>query len=161
MIDSCLTTQQCNHRALLRRTHKGPDSFPRHSFRHVGHAGRIFDNHRPGSNLMESNHAEMNRFQGPEHTRASSCILIGCGIGCAAGLPTDEIMCLTSRRKRAMCRKSRDAKVLTGMRGRLWVDKRTFRRAKVQAEVIKPISFTGSWPRLRPALVSSGNKRRS
>jgi hypothetical protein len=46
--------------------------------------------------------------------------------------------------------KSRDAKVLTGMRGRLWVDKRTFHWAKVQAEVIKPISFYGFLARVEP-----------
>ena len=45
---------------------------------------------------------------------------------------------------------SRDAKVLTGMKGRLWVDKRTFQWAKVQAEVIKPISFYGFLAKVVP-----------
>jgi hypothetical protein len=46
--------------------------------------------------------------------------------------------------------KSRDAKVLTGMKGRLWVDKRTFQWAKVQAEVITPVSFYGFLARVEP-----------
>jgi len=46
--------------------------------------------------------------------------------------------------------KSRDAKVLTGMKGRLWVDKGTFQWAKVQAEVIKPVSFYGFLARVEP-----------
>ena len=54
------------------------------------------------------------------------------------------------RRNQAMSPKSRDAKVLTGMKGRLWVDKGTFQWAKVQAEVIKPISFYGFLAKVEP-----------
>jgi hypothetical protein len=46
--------------------------------------------------------------------------------------------------------KTRDAKVLTGMKGRLWVDKRTFQWAKVEAEVIKPVSFYGFLAKVEP-----------
>jgi len=46
--------------------------------------------------------------------------------------------------------KSRDAKVLTGMKGRLWVDKRTFQWAKVQAEVITPVTFYGFLAKVEP-----------
>jgi hypothetical protein len=46
--------------------------------------------------------------------------------------------------------KRRDAKVLIGMKGRLWVDKRTFQWAKVQAEVIRPISFYGFLAKVEP-----------
>ena len=46
--------------------------------------------------------------------------------------------------------KNRDAKVLTGMKGRLWVDKSTFQWAKVQAEVIRPISFYGFLAKVEP-----------
>jgi hypothetical protein len=46
--------------------------------------------------------------------------------------------------------KNRDAKVLTGMKGRLWVDKGTFQWAKVQAEVTTPISFYGFLARVEP-----------
>jgi hypothetical protein len=46
--------------------------------------------------------------------------------------------------------KNRDAKVLTGMKGRLWVDKRTFQWAKVQAEVITPVSFYGFLAKVEP-----------
>jgi len=37
--------------------------------------------------------------------------------------------------------KSRDAKVLTGMRGKLWVDKKDYQWVKVEAEVFRPVSF--------------------
>ena len=46
--------------------------------------------------------------------------------------------------------KNRDAKVLTGMKGKLWVDKRTFQWAKVQAEVITPVSFYGFLANVKP-----------
>lgn len=36
---------------------------------------------------------------------------------------------------------NRDAKVLTGMKGKLWVDKEQFHWAKVEAEVVRPVSF--------------------
>lgn len=36
---------------------------------------------------------------------------------------------------------SRDAKVLTGMRGKLWVDKQHYEWAKVQGEVVSPVSY--------------------
>ena len=32
-------------------------------------------------------------------------------------------------------------KVLTGMRGKLWVDKKNYQWVKVEAEVFKPVSF--------------------
>lgn len=37
--------------------------------------------------------------------------------------------------------KSRETKVLTGMRGKLWVDKQQYQWVKVQAEVMRPVSF--------------------
>ena len=37
--------------------------------------------------------------------------------------------------------KTRDTKVLTGMRGKMWVDQETYQWAKVEAEVIHPVSF--------------------
>jgi hypothetical protein len=37
--------------------------------------------------------------------------------------------------------KMRDTKVLTGMRGKMWVDKSTAQWVKVEAEVIRPVSF--------------------
>jgi hypothetical protein len=36
---------------------------------------------------------------------------------------------------------NRDTKVLTGMRGKLWVDKSEFQWVKVEAEVMRPVSF--------------------
>ena len=37
--------------------------------------------------------------------------------------------------------KSRDTKVLLGMRGKLWIDKNHYHWVKVEAEVFKPVSF--------------------
>jgi hypothetical protein len=38
---------------------------------------------------------------------------------------------------------NREAEVLTGMRGRLWIDKKTYQWVKVEAEVIRPVSIAG------------------
>ena len=46
--------------------------------------------------------------------------------------------------------KSRDTKVLTGMQGRLYVDKLTFQWAKVHAEVTRPVSFYGFIAKVEP-----------
>ena len=42
------------------------------------------------------------------------------------------------------------AKVLTGMRGKLWVDKRQEQWVKVEAEVFKPVSFYGFFAKVGP-----------
>jgi hypothetical protein len=36
---------------------------------------------------------------------------------------------------------SREAKVLTGMQGRLWIDQETYKWVRVEAEVTRPVSF--------------------
>lgn len=45
---------------------------------------------------------------------------------------------------------NRDAKVLTGMRGKLWVDKAQFHWAKVEAEVVHTVTFAGFIARVGP-----------
>ncbi len=42
------------------------------------------------------------------------------------------------------------AKVLTGMRGKLWIDVRTYHWVKVEAEVIDPVSIEGFLARVNP-----------
>lgn len=42
------------------------------------------------------------------------------------------------------------AKVLTGMRGKLWVDARTYHWVKVEAEVVQPVYFEGFLARVDP-----------
>ena len=42
------------------------------------------------------------------------------------------------------------AKVLTGMRGKLWIDKQTFQWVKVEAHVIQPVSIAGFLARVEP-----------
>ena len=46
--------------------------------------------------------------------------------------------------------KSRDAKVLPGMKGKLWVDKQQYQWMKVQGEVIRPVSFYGVLAKVSP-----------
>ena len=46
--------------------------------------------------------------------------------------------------------KSRDAKVLPGMKGKLWVDKQQYQWVKVQGEVIHPVSFYGVLAKVSP-----------
>jgi len=45
---------------------------------------------------------------------------------------------------------SRETKVLTGMRGKLWVDRATYQWVKVEAEVIRPVSIFGLVARVGP-----------
>ena len=42
------------------------------------------------------------------------------------------------------------AKVLTGMKGKMWIDKQTYQWAKVEAEVIHPVSIEGFLARVEP-----------
>ncbi|MDQ6759249.1 MAG: hypothetical protein M3Z32_05200 [Acidobacteriota bacterium] len=46
--------------------------------------------------------------------------------------------------------KMRDAKVLPAMKGKLWVDKKDYQWAKVQGEVIRPVSFYGVLAKVSP-----------
>ena len=43
-----------------------------------------------------------------------------------------------------------DSQVLTGMQGRLWIDKKTFQWVKVTAQVIHPVSIMGFLARVQP-----------
>jgi hypothetical protein len=46
--------------------------------------------------------------------------------------------------------RDRDARVLPGMKGMLWVDKDTFQWVKVEADVTKPVNFYGFLAKVRP-----------
>ena len=46
--------------------------------------------------------------------------------------------------------KSMQMKVLTGMKGKLWIDQTSFRWVKGQAEVVKPVSIAGVLARVQP-----------
>jgi hypothetical protein len=48
---------------------------------------------------------------------------------------------LTAAPKPGYVPKTRDTKVLTGMRGKLWIDKAELQWVKVEAEVMRPVSF--------------------
>jgi hypothetical protein len=45
---------------------------------------------------------------------------------------------------------NREAKVLTGMQGKLWIDQGTYQWVRVEAEVVKPVSFFGFLARVGP-----------
>lgn len=46
--------------------------------------------------------------------------------------------------------KSMETQVLTGMKGKLWIDKSSFRWVKVHAEVVKPVFMAGFLARVEP-----------
>jgi hypothetical protein len=46
--------------------------------------------------------------------------------------------------------KNRETKMLTGMKGKLWIDKATYQWVKVEAQVIKPVSFCGFIAKVGP-----------
>jgi hypothetical protein len=46
--------------------------------------------------------------------------------------------------------KSMETKVLTGLKGKLWIDESSFRWVKVQAEAVKPVSIVGFLARVEP-----------
>lgn len=46
--------------------------------------------------------------------------------------------------------KSMETQVLTGMKGKLWIDERSFRWVKVHAEVVKPVFMAGFLARVEP-----------
>jgi len=43
-----------------------------------------------------------------------------------------------------------EAKVLTGMEGKLWIDKKTYQWVKVEAEVMRPVSIAGFLAQVQP-----------
>ncbi len=43
-----------------------------------------------------------------------------------------------------------EAKVLTGMEGKLWIDEKTFQCVKVEASVISPVSIGGFLAQVKP-----------
>jgi hypothetical protein len=43
-----------------------------------------------------------------------------------------------------------ETRVLTGMKGKLWIDKKTFQWVKVEAEVVHPVSIEGFLARVEP-----------
>src|SRR5262249_51051859 len=45
---------------------------------------------------------------------------------------------------------NRDSQVLTGMEGKLWIDKDTFQWVKVEASVTRPVSIEGFLARVEP-----------
>jgi hypothetical protein len=52
--------------------------------------------------------------------------------------------------KRGYQPRDRETRVLTGMRGRLWVDKAEYQWVRVKADVIKPVSFYGFMAKVGP-----------
>lgn len=61
-----------------------------------------------------------------------------------------NVFVLTATPKPGYQPPNRDTKVLTGMRGKLWIDQQTFQWVKVEAEVIHPVSIEGILARVEP-----------
>lgn len=57
---------------------------------------------------------------------------------------------LDANPKRGYLPKDRETKVLAGMRGELWIDKRQYQWVRVKAEVFKPVSFFGFFAKVGP-----------
>jgi hypothetical protein len=61
-----------------------------------------------------------------------------------------EVYVLTARPRPGYEPPNDDAKVLTGMDGKLWIDQKTFQWVKVEAYVIHPVSIEGILARVEP-----------
>jgi hypothetical protein len=61
-----------------------------------------------------------------------------------------EVWALEATSKPSYKPKNREAKILTGMIGKLWVDKATYQWVRVEAQVVKPVSFLGFIAKVGP-----------
>ena len=61
-----------------------------------------------------------------------------------------DVYVLDARPRPGYQPESTQTQVLTGMRGKLWIDKKTFQWVKVEAEVIHPVSIDGFVARVEP-----------
>ena len=61
-----------------------------------------------------------------------------------------EVWVLEATSKPSYKPKNREAKILTGMIGKLWVDKASYQWVKVEAQVVKPVSFLGFIAKVGP-----------
>jgi hypothetical protein len=61
-----------------------------------------------------------------------------------------EVYALNAKPRPGYQPESMQTQVLTGMRGKLWIDKKTFQWVKVEAEVIHPVSIDGFVARVEP-----------
>jgi hypothetical protein len=61
-----------------------------------------------------------------------------------------DVYVLKARPKRGYRPPNSRAKVLTGMEGTLWIDQATFQWAKVEAEVMRPVTIDGFLARVQP-----------
>ena len=61
-----------------------------------------------------------------------------------------DVYLLQATPKRGYHPPSMECQALTGMQGRLWIDKKTFQWVKVEAEVVHPVSIEGILARVEP-----------
>jgi hypothetical protein len=61
-----------------------------------------------------------------------------------------KVYVLTARRRPGYNPPNREAEVLTGMQGKLWIDERTFQWVKVEAHVVQPVAIEGFLARVEP-----------
>lgn len=62
----------------------------------------------------------------------------------------NEVCVLKATPRPGFVPNSREAKVLTGMEGTLWIDAKTFQWVKVEANVIRPVSIEGFLAQVEP-----------
>jgi hypothetical protein len=65
-------------------------------------------------------------------------------------LETNEVCVLKATPHSGFVPSNREAKVLTGMEGKLWIDTKTFQWIKVEAHVIHPVSIEGFLAEVEP-----------
>jgi hypothetical protein len=61
-----------------------------------------------------------------------------------------DVYVLNATRRHGYKPPNRDCEVLTGMEGRLWIDKKTFQWVKVEAHVVHPVAIEGFMAQVEP-----------
>ncbi|MFZ3214194.1 MAG: hypothetical protein WA188_22030 [Terriglobales bacterium] len=65
-------------------------------------------------------------------------------------LGTNEVYVLKATPRPGYVPPNRETRVLTGMEGKLWIDKQTYQWVKVEAQVVHPVSIEGFLARVEP-----------
>lgn len=65
-------------------------------------------------------------------------------------LGRDDVYVLQATRRPGYVPPNREARVLTGMKGELWIDKKTYQWVKVEAQVVHPVPIEGFLARVEP-----------
>lgn len=131
-----------NDRSLTKVEQAQEDQKLQHEIHKRQHESKRERNKRIAKYMKERNqdHAMMN-----EMASALTYTLAG-----QEYLDGHDVWVLDATPKPGYIPKTHDAKVLTGMKGKLWIDKATYQWVKVEAEVFKPVSFYGFIAKVGP-----------